>query len=164
MRLPALIATSVIAVITVAGCAAGGDHAGPGRPSPGPPNAVPPTGPASGGPPPLTVGSAPAMPPLTPTGPVAGTRARAVPWTPAGRSDDGRLLMLDVAVGGPPCDAVTAVDVVEASGSVTVTVHAGVVTGADCTGGIPAIIGTVRVAARLAQPLGTRTLVDGAKR
>jgi hypothetical protein len=159
MRLPALIVTSAIVAVTLAGCAAGGEH-----PQPGGPTAVPPTGPASGGPPPLTTGSAPALPPLTPISPVAGTRARTVPWTFAGQADDGRQLMFDVAIGGPPCDAVTAVDVVEESGSVTVTVHAGVVTGGNCTGGVPAIIGTVRVVARLTQPLGARTLVDGAKR
>jgi hypothetical protein len=165
MGLPALIAASVL-VVTVAGCAAGSDRAGPGGPSPVPPTgpgSVPPTGGVSG-PPPLTSGSPPARPPLTPVGPVAGSRARAVPWIPADRDADGRLLTFDVQVGGPPCDAITAVDVTETAGSVTVTVHAGVVAGATCADGLPGILGTFRVAARLAAPLGARTLVDGAKR
>jgi len=34
-------------------------------------------------------------------------------WTLAGGADGGGTLLLDVAVGGPPCDTVTAVDVME---------------------------------------------------
>ena len=129
---------------------------------------VPPdTGAASGGPPPLPEVSTPAPPSLVPVAPVPGTRARAVRWTLAGSADGGGTLLLDVAVGGPPCDAVTAVDVMETALRVTVSVYAGAATSAtsaSCGPGVPAMVGTVRVPARLSGPLGPRTLVDGAAR
>ena len=126
---------------------------------------VPPdTGAASGGPPPLPEVSAPAPPSLVPVAPVPGARARAVRWTLAGSADGGGTLLLDVAVGGPPCDAVTAVDVMETAQRVTVSVYAGVTASASCGPGVPAMVGTVRVPAHLNRPLGSRTLVDGAAR
>jgi hypothetical protein len=91
-------------------------------------------------------------------------RARAARWTLAGSADGGGALLLDVAVGGPPCDAVTAVDVMETAERVTVSVYAGATASASCGPGVPAMVGTVRVPAHLSGPLGARTLVDGATR
>ena len=65
---------------------------------------------------------------------------------------------------GPPCDALTDVDVRETNAAVTVTVRAGRVPGARCVPGVEAVVGTFLVIAELAEPLGGRTLVDGARR
>ncbi len=86
---------------------------------------------------------------------------REAPWRLV--EDDGRVLRLEVQAGGPPCDAVTSVDVDERPQTVTVTVHAGPEPGARCGPGVAASLGTFRVEARLRAPLGTRTLRDGAR-
>ena len=85
---------------------------------------------------------------------------REVPWTLV--SDDGRVLRLSVQAGGPPCDAVTAVDVDETADAVVVTVHAGPEPDARCGPGVAASLGTFPVEAKLRAPLGTRELRDGA--
>jgi hypothetical protein len=89
--------------------------------------------------------------------PVAGAKARAATWKLAG-GGQGRVLDLDVTVGGPPCDAVTGVDVRESPTTVAVTVYAGPIPTADCRG-VPAITGTVRVRVTLGEPLGSRRLI-----
>lgn len=155
MRRPVmLIVLALVAV--VAACANGAGP--PGTPS------VPPTGHGSGngsgGPPPLPEVSPPATPALTPIDPVAGTRDRTVRWRLAGPADDGRVLLLDVAIGGPPCDAVTGVDVRESATEIKIIVYAGKTRSASCPPGVPAILGTTRVRAVLAQPLGSRKPVD----
>ena len=80
-------------------------------------------------------------------------------WRVAGASPGSRSLLLDVEIGGPPCDVVTAVDVVETTDEVRITVHAGRQAGARCGHGVPAILGTVRVAAHLHDALGSRRVV-----
>jgi hypothetical protein len=155
MRAGKLIGALAIA-LCLGGCATGA--------RPGGVTVPPNTGAASGGPPPLPEVSTPAPPSLVPVAPVPGTRARAVRWTLAGSADGGGTLLLDVPVGGPPCDAVTAVDVMETADRVTVSVYAGATASASCGTGLPAMVGTVRVPAHLNRPLGSRTLVDGAAR
>jgi hypothetical protein len=76
---------------------------------------------------------------------------------------DGRTLRLEVQAGGPPCDAVLGTDVDETPTTVTVTVRAGQEPGAKCGPGVVAMIGTFPVQVRLREPLGTRTLKDGAR-
>jgi hypothetical protein len=101
-----------------------------------------------------------ATPGLTPVDLLPGTRARVATWRLAGR-DGARTLLLDVQVGGAPCDAVTDVDVQETANSVRITVHAGVVAFEGCGAGVPARLGVVRVRAHLEQPLGVRRLLGG---
>jgi hypothetical protein len=86
---------------------------------------------------------------------------REAPWRLV--SDEGRVLRLEVQAGGPPCDAVTSVEVDEGPQTVTVTVHAGPERDARCGPGVAASLGTFRVEASLRAPLGTRTLRDGAR-
>jgi len=86
---------------------------------------------------------------------------REVPWKLV--SDDGRVLRLEVQAGGPPCDAVTGVDVDERPDAVVVTVRAGAEPGARCGPGVAAVLGTFGVEAKLREPLGSRTLRDGAR-
>jgi hypothetical protein len=93
--------------------------------------------------------------------PVRGRAERPVRWRLAARS--GRSLLLDVNVGGPPCDAVTAVEVDETPASIVITVHAGRTPGADCRAGTPALLGTYRVKARQREPPAARKLLDGAR-
>jgi hypothetical protein len=140
--------------LSLGGCATGA--------RPGGVTVPPNTGAPPGGPPPLPEVSAPAPPSLVPVAPVPGTRERSVRWTLAGSADGGGTLLLDVAVGGPPCDAVTAVDVMESAERVTVSVYAGATATASCAAGVRALVGTFRVPAHLSRPLGSRTLVDGA--
>jgi hypothetical protein len=75
---------------------------------------------------------------------------------------EGRTLRLEVQVGGPPCDAVLGADVDETPTTATVTVRAGQELGAKCGPGVVGRIGTFPVQARLREPLGARTLKDGA--
>jgi hypothetical protein len=76
---------------------------------------------------------------------------------------DGRTLDLQVQAGGPPCDGVRSVDVVERRRTVEVTVRAGSTPGARCGPGAAAVLGTFPVTVRLHAPLGSRTLRDGAR-
>lgn len=158
-----LAAAVVFATVTLAGCGRGaGGTGGPGTAAPdGSPAAVPATGSVSG-PPPLVDATPPRLSPPSPTSPVPGSRARTVPWTFAGTARDGRVLLLDVTVGGPPCDVVTGAEARESATTVRVTVYAGTAAGASCGPTVPAVAATERVQVPLARPLGTRTPVAGA--
>jgi hypothetical protein len=131
------------------------------------PTRVPPSGGASPNPPPIPDGTQPA-PGLTPVDLLPGTHARIAHWTPAGR-EGPRILLLDVRAGGPPCDAVTDVDVRETAASVRITVHAGVVAFEGCGARVPdpsrtagpGASGVIRIRVHLAQPLGPRRLFGG---
>jgi hypothetical protein len=115
--------------------------------------------PATGGAPPALPDRAmPTLPVSSPVTPVPGSRDRAAAWRLAGSTEGDRVLLLDVTIGGPPCDVVTAIDKAETSDTVTIKVYAGKPVGASCGAGTPAKLGTVRVAVRLAAPLGTRHL------
>ena len=101
-----------------------------------------------GGPPPLPQTSPPPIPTLVPITPAPGRRERVAKWRLADRSDDGRRLLVDVAIGGPPCD--------------TVTVYAGRLASADCPNGTAGSLATARVEAKLTRPLADRELLGGA--
>jgi hypothetical protein len=123
---------------------------------------IPPTwaGTADSGPAPLTDDTPPATASPAPVTPATGRRERVARWQLADRSD-GRRLLVDVQVGGPPCDTVTGVDVAETATSVTVTVHAGRLPSADCPEGVTGALATARVEATLERPLGDRQLLGG---
>jgi hypothetical protein len=138
----------------------------PGRPmtgssgAPAMPSEIPPSHGASPNPPPMPDSTTVPAPGLTPVDLLPGTHARVAAWKLAGR-EGARTLLLDVQVGGAPCDAVTDVDVRENAGSVVITVHAGVVAFEGCGAGVPARLGVVRVRAHLDKPLGARRLLGG---
>jgi hypothetical protein len=158
---PAVVGAVLLGTaLALAACAGSSGNTGAPPPSPGV-NAVPPAG-SESGPPPLPDATRASLPAPSPRDPVPGSRDRAVPWTLAGTAEGGRLLLLDVTVGGPPCDLVTAVDVAESASAVRITVHAGKPAGASCAPGpLPAIAAIERVRVRLAAPLAGRTTVDG---
>jgi hypothetical protein len=83
-----------------------------------------------------------------------------VPFTLVGT--EGRTLRLEVQAGGAPCDGVRKVAVQETPTKVTVTITTGPELHAKCGPGVVAMIGRIPVEAKLAAPLGTRTLIDGA--
>jgi hypothetical protein len=120
---------------------------------------VPPSGSATGGPPSRPAGDPPPTPALQPISPAPGLRERVASWHLAGQLDGGRRLLVDVAIGGPPCDTVTGVDVDESTTTVRVTVHAGRLTSAVCPSGVAGSLATARVEARLHRPLGERKLL-----
>jgi hypothetical protein len=140
-------------VLTLTGCAPAGPRDTP--------RSAPPAGGLDSGPPPLPDSSAPALPVPPEVTPVPGRRDRTVPWRLVGRRDGDRTLLLEITIGGPPCDAVTAVAVAEATATVSITVYAGVAGQGRCGPGVQGSVGTFRVPARLAQPLGARTLKNG---
>ncbi|MGL5826983.1 MAG: hypothetical protein ACRCYU_19545 [Nocardioides sp.] len=86
--------------------------------------------------------------------PIPGSRERQVRWRlvhPAG----GRVIVIQAQAGGPPCDAITGLTVVESSSRVEITVWAGRAPNAQCVG-VPAVLATFRVRVPLDQPLGSR--------
>src|SRR4051794_32497340 len=122
-----------------------------------------------GGAPPATPARAPAPPAvpdpdLTPTPgliePVAGKRDRVLPWRVVGPAD-GPAAMVEVQLGGSPCDVVTGMDVKESADAVRLTLWAGPESGARCQG-VPALLGTFHVRVPLAAPLGNRHLKPSA--
>jgi hypothetical protein len=147
-------------VLVVAGC---GGQTSDGGGQAGPVDSVPPaTGthePAA--PPPMPDETpVPSVEPSVVT-PVAGSARRTTPWRLVQVERSG--VLLEVQVGGPPCDVVTAVEVAESAREVTVTVRAGAERGARCGPGEIARLGTVWVRATFAEPLGGRRLVDGGR-
>jgi hypothetical protein len=163
-RTVVLLAVAILAT----GCGSQSMNASPlssgGTPAPGGGAEIPPSAGRSteSGPPPLPESSPPATPDLVPISPAAGRRERVAQWRLAGKPDGGRRLLLDVSIGGPPCDTVTGVDVTETAKTVRVTVHAGRLTKAICPSGSAGSLATARVEARLAHPLGNRELLGGA--
>jgi hypothetical protein len=75
---------------------------------------------------------------------------------------EGRTLRLEVQAGGAPCDDVRKVAIQETPKTVTVTVTTGPDPDARCGPGVVAMIGRIPVQANLRDPLGNRTLIDGA--
>lgn len=67
----------------------------------------------------------------------------------------GSDLVVEVKAGGPPCDAVTGLDVAESEQTVSVAVWAGKTPGASCPGQ-PAVLGTFWIRVPLAAPIGQR--------
>ena len=151
----AVVAAVLAAVSLTAGC--GSVSAGDGG------SDVPFTdGGADSGPLPLPESSPPATPSLAPITPAPGRQERVTRWELAGQADGGHRLLIDVQIGGPPCDTVTGVDVSETATTVTVTVQAGRLASADCPPGVAGSLATARVEARLREPLGERKLLGGA--
>ena len=89
--------------------------------------------------------------------PVAGERERRVAWRLV-RALPGPAMLVEVQVGGAPCDLITGVDVTESDRAVRLVVWAGRELGARCAG-LPAVLGTVRLRVPLGEPLGIRVLV-----
>ena len=154
-----LLGVGLLAAVAATGCGAASSGSGPG----GGGNEIPPSvaQSAQSGPPPLPGSSPPSIPSLVPITPAPGQRERVAQWHLAGQSDGGRRLLIDVAIGGPPCDAVTGLDVTETGTTVKVTVHAGRLVSADCPAGSTGALATARVVATLDQPLGNRDLLGG---
>ena len=103
-------------------------------------------------------GPLPSGPEPTVIDPVAGARERTLAFRFI--STIGNDVVVEVQIGGPPCDTVTAADVMESPTQVLVTIWAGRTPAADCTG-VPALLGTAWVRVPLSEPLGNRTHTAG---
>jgi hypothetical protein len=89
--------------------------------------------------------------------PVAGQRERRV----IGRlvTARGAELVVEVVSGGPPCEAVTGVDVTESTSEVRLAVWVGrTPTATGCDGPRPALAAIQWVRVPLSAPLGTRAV------
>lgn len=158
MRLSSLRARPVLPAVplgamlllTVAACGS----SGAGGSDPGQQRSVSPTPPAQS---PSVAPSTPppSMPEPALISPLDGQQERRLDWEVVDAT--GPEVIVEVQMGGPPCDVVTGLDVTEDPDEVTLTIWAGRETGADCAG-FPATVGTYRVAVPLDEPLGTRTL------
>jgi hypothetical protein len=146
------LALTAALVLALTGCAPAGPRDVP--------RSAPPAGRTDGGPPPLPDRSTVTLP-IPEVSPVPGRRDRTVPWRLVGRRDGDRTVLLEMTIGGPPCDMVTAVDVAEAAATINITVYAGVAGTGRCSPGVRGSVATVRVPVQLARPLGTRTLTAG---
>jgi hypothetical protein len=69
----------------------------------------------------------------------------------------GPALLIEVQIGGPPCDEITGVDVEEALEAVDVRVWAGRTSDASC-GNTPAALATARLRVATKRPIGGRTV------
>jgi hypothetical protein len=145
------VALPIVAVVVLVGCA------GPDRPLGPDPSGVVSSGPMSASP----TGSAAAANEVVPEAAVDLVRA---PWQrvePVPGSAE--VLVHGTLSGGPPCAVLGRVDLTETAGSVTVTVWAGRRPGADCAGPQPELGYPYVTRVRLASPLGSRTVRDGAR-
>lgn len=140
----------LLSVLTMTACGT----SGAGNSGTGEERSVSPTGPSQ---PPSVAPSSPEPSPPEPAliSPVDGQQDRRLDWVVVDAT--GPEVIVEVRVGGPPCDVVTGLDVTEDSEEVTLTVWAGSEPGADCSG-FPATVGTYRVAVPLDEPLGARRL------
>lgn len=127
---------------------------GAGNSGTGQERSVSPTGPSQ---PPSVAPSSPEPRPPEPAliSPVDGQQERRLDWVVVDAT--GPEVIVEVQVGGPPCDVVTGLDVTEDPDEVTLTIWAGREPGANCSG-FPATVGTYRVAVPLDEPLGARSL------
>lgn len=106
----------------------------------------------------------PAVPALPTLEPVAGSRERVVTWTlHSDRIDPtSTSVVVEVEVGGPPCDVVTGYDTATdpTGDDVSITVWAGLAEGTTCAGQ-PALLGRHALVIVLDDPIGERELVPG---
>ncbi len=117
---------------------------------------IPPTG-TTGQPAPMPDTSEPPGPTPSVTQPVPGTRERSVPVKVV--SSSGRELVVEVVAGGPPCEAVTGLDVEESSTEVRIAAWVGRTPEATgCDGSQPAVAAIMWVGVTLAEPLGSRSV------
>ena len=106
--------------------------------------------------------SAPMGPnPVTPE-PVRDARKQAFSKAGAGASDH-TVRVEGLLVGGPPCNVIGRADVNETTSQVTITLWAGPRRDAPCDGPQPTIEFPFVLEVALKQPLGGRTVVDGAR-
>ncbi len=118
---------------------------------------IPPTG-TTDRPAPMPDTSGPPGPTPSVTKPVQGSRERRVPVKVV--SSSGRELVVEVVAGGPPCEAVTGLDVEESSTEVRIAAWVGrtwKVSGCD-ESQPPAVAAIMWVEVTLAEPLGSRSV------
>lgn len=107
-------------------------------------------------------GLPPAMRPNVATPDARVADLRAVRWDRAA-AGAGRALQVHYTISGRgDCAALGRVDVAETPQEVTVTVLLGRLPQADCDGPQPQLAASMQTVVTLAEPLGTRTVRDGA--
>jgi hypothetical protein len=88
---------------------------------------------------------------------------RPLRWSRIEASSDGRTLTVHFTVSGPPCQVLGRVSVEQTPAAVTVTLLAGRLPGARCTGPQPPLAAPSTTTIRLAAPLAARPVHDGAR-
>jgi hypothetical protein len=96
--------------------------------------------------------------------PVSAIGVHREPWTSVESSRDSRRLRIHATLtGGPPCAVLGRVDVRETDDDVAVTLWVGRRPDANCDGPQRAIGYPIAVTVELKEPLGARTVRDGAR-
>lgn len=147
-KILAVAVLAAVACLAVAGCA--------GTPTSVPPDAGEPERETE------ATGTYAASPPLPTLGAVSGTREHRVTWRILGVQDSAAdQVVVEVDVGGPPCDVVTEVAVTESDSTVELTVWAGAQEGTteDCATA-PLTLGTHALVVPLGRPLAERVVLD----
>lgn len=150
-RSRALFALAPVAMLMLAACSSGS----PANPSPGSSGGVVSSGTLK---PPTSAPTAPN--PVTPQ-PIKDAhkqpfiRTEAVPGKSA-------VLVVGSLMTGPPCNVIGHADVAETGEQVTITLWAGARPDAKCDGPQPAVQYPFAIEVPLKEPLGNRSVVDGA--
>ena len=140
-----------VSLITLAACTAGGT----GTP------AGPSTGVVSSGP--LTPPNEPPTSP-NPVTPQPIKDGRKQPFTKAVAVPGGKTVRVEgLLLGGPPCNVIGHADVSETTSQVTITLWAGSQPDAQCDRPQPTIEFPFVLDVELDQPLGNRSVIDGAR-
>lgn len=151
------VALPVLAVVALVSCADQNRPAAPTDPSSPDRSGVVSSGPMS----PTPTGSGTTANEVVPEPAVDLVRA---PWQDVEPvPGSAELLVHGTLSGGPPCAVLGRVDVAEEAASVTVTVWVGRREDADCSGPQPDLGYPYVTRVRLAEPLGSRKLQDGAR-
>lgn len=104
----------------------------------------------------------PALPPLPTLAAVPGTRVHRATWRVLAEQDPAAdQVVVEVDVGGPPCDVVTGLEVNETNETVVLTVWAGAEEGReqDCDTA-PLTLGTHALVVPLGGPLAERVVIE----
>lgn len=139
MRFTCRLALTVAGLSVLAACSSGGKSTDPIAPQRSSTQTGLPTGSSP-------AASDPTVAPPALTTPVPGLRERTLTFTVVERSP--RWWIIETQAGGPPCDAITGLEVTGTRADPQIAVYAGSTTGRPCEA-MPAILGTFRLSVDL---------------
>ena len=145
------VCSPIVILLALAACAT---PAGPSGPD---------TGVVSSGPLPYPSGTPTTSPPSNTMVPEPAVELHRERWTQVAPVPGTKQIQVSgILTGGPPCAVLGRIDVQEKGKQVTVTVWVGRRAGAECSGPQPALGYPYVTTVTLREPLGQRTVRDGA--